>query len=553
MKRFIISTLCVMLVALVHAERKYDVVVYGSTSAGITAAIQVARMGKNVLLISQTKHLGGVTSSGLGATDINQRAPIGGLSREFYQRIYQYYENPKVWRNGKDWAYYAEQLGKHFWKGKDDKLKMQWMFEPHVARKVYDEMLMEAGVKIVFNERLIWKTGVVKKNNAIVKIKMESGAEYEAKVFIDATYEGDLMAQSGVKYIVGREKNSQYNETMNGILPGKNAHKSRNKIDPYLKEGDPASGLLPFIEPKVPGIKGEGDHRLQAYCYRFTLSKDPKNKRPIEKPGNYNPLWFEHIYRWIKANPNITINSILTLTPLPNDKTDTNHADFVGANYAWPEGDYKMRDSLAQMHKDYLLGEMWFLANDERIPARIKKGMQKWGLAKDEFIDNDNLPYQIYVREARRMVSDYVMSENEVLGKKIAPESVGLATYWFDSHVVCRYVDENGGLCDEGNFWSVENIYPVSYRSIRPKADECTNLLVPVCISSSHAAYGSIRMEPVYMVLGQSAAVAAVLAIEAKTTVQEVTYAKLKKKLIENKQIVDWQVKRKEINKKGEQ
>ena len=550
MKRMIVWALFAMLVILVHAQRKYDMVVYGATSAGVTAAVQAARMNKDVLLISQDKHLGGVTSSGLGATDINQRGPIGGIAREFYQRIYQYYANPKVWQNGKDWSYYAGQLGKHFWKGKDDQLGMQWMFEPSVARKVYDEMLMEAGVKVAFNERLNLQDGVVKKNNSIVKIKMESGMEYEAKVFIDATYEGDLMAKSGVGYMVGREANDKYGETMNGIIPGKSAHKSKNRIDPYLKEGDPTSGLLPFIEPRCPGVAGEGDHRLQAYCYRFTLSKHPENKRPIEKPKNYNPLWFEHIYRWIKVNPDLTLDHILTLTPIPNDKTDTNHADFVGANYVWPEGNYQMRDSLAQMHKDYLLGTMWFLANDGRVPAKIRNAMKKWGLAKDEFTDNDNLPYQIYVREARRMISDYVMSENEVLGKKIAPESVGLATYWFDSHVVCRYVDENGGLCDEGNFWSVENVYPVSYQSIRPKSSECTNLLVPVCISSSHAAYGSIRMEPVYMVLGQSAAVAASLAIDAKTSVQEVPYAKLKKKLIENKQVIDWQVRRKEIRQK---
>lgn len=550
MRRGLILILGILFIITVNATTKYDIVVYGSTSAGLTAAIQAARMDKNVLLISQTKHLGGVTSSGLGATDINRREPIGGLSREFYQRVYQYYNNPKVWQNGKDWSYYAEQLGKHFWRGKDDKLEMQWMFEPHVARKIYDEMLMEAGVKIVFNERLDLKNGVTTKNKTITKIKMESGKEYEAKIFIDATYEGDLMAQSGVKYTVGREANSQYGETMNGVLPGNYTHKSKNKIDPYIKEGDPKSGLLPFVEAKVPGAKGESDHRLQAYCYRFTLSKDPNNKRPIEKPENYNSLWFEHIMRWIKVSPNITIDHILTLTPLPNDKTDTNHADFVGANYAWPEGDYQTRDSLAQMHKDYVLGILWFLAYDERVPQKIRAEMLKWGLPKDEFTDNDGFPYQIYVREARRMVSDYVMSESEVLGQKVAPEAIGLATYWFDSHVVSRYVDEDGAMRDEGSFWSVENVYPVSYQSIRPKANECTNLLVPVCISSSHAAYGSIRMEPVYMVLGQSAAIAASLVIDAKTTVQKLSYATLKKTLIENKQVVDWEVKIKEVKKK---
>jgi hypothetical protein len=358
------------------------------------------------------------------------------------------------------------------------------------------------------------------------------------------------MAKSGVSCYVGREPNTLYDETMNGIIPGKNAHKSKNKIDPYIKEGDPASGLLPFVEPRVPGKKGDGDHRLQAYCYRFTLSRDPENRCPIEKPAYYNPLWFEHIYRWIKVSPNITLNRILTLTPLPNDKTDTNHADFVGVNYLWPEGDYQTRDSLAQMHKNYVLGLLWFLASDRRIPEKIRTEMQLWGLAKDEFTDNDNFPYQIYVREARRMIGDYVMTEKDVLGQLVAPESAGLATYWFDSHVVSRYVDENGGLCDEGSFWSVENVYPVSYRSIRPKDGECKNLLVPVCISSSHAAYGSIRMEPVYMVLGQSAAIAAAISIDGKTSVQKVPYDKLEKALISYGQIIEWKRNIKHINTK---
>ncbi len=527
------------------SSNKYDIVVYGSTSAGITAAVQAARMKKNVLLISQTSHLGGVTSSGLGATDINQREPIGGISREFYQRVYHYYTNPKAWFNGKGWEYYADQLGKYFWRGKEDSLKMQWMFEPHVARRIYDEMLMEAGVKVVFHERLDLGQGVISINKKIHKIKMENGREYEAGVFIDATYEGDLMAKAGVSYTVGREANSQYGETMNGILPGNYAHKSKGKIDPYIREGEPSSGLLPFVEPRVPGKKGEADRRVQAYCYRFTLSRDPANRRPIEKPTGYDSLWFEHIYRWIRATPDITLNNILTLTPLPNDKTDTNHADFVGANYEWPEGNYSVRDSLADMHRDYVLGLLWFLAHDSRLPEKIRNDMQQWGLAKDEFPDNQNFPYQIYIREARRMVSDYVMTEENVLGKEIAPESIGLATYWFDSHVVSRYVDEEGALRDEGTFWSVENIYPVSYQSIRPNISECVNLLVPVCISSSHAAYGSIRMEPVYMVLGQSAAIAAVLAIDSKLPVQQIAYDKLKKELIRHNQIVDWNVKEK--------
>lgn len=518
----------------------YDVVVYGASSGGVTAAVQTARMGKRVLLISQDGHVGGLTASGLGATDINQREAIGGLSREFYQRVYDYYSRSEVWTNPEGWEYYSRQLGKYFWRGKNDSLRMQWMFEPHVAEKIFQDMLLEAGVEVVFGERLDLQGGVEKKKDRIVRIRMENGRVYEGRMYIDATYEGDLMALAGVSYTVGREANALYGETMNGVLPGKFAHKSNVKIDPYVVEGNSASGLLPFVEARVPGVKGEGDHRVQAYCYRFCLSCDPDNQRPIERPENYDPLWFEHIYRWVKGNPGITLNHILTLTLLPNDKTDVNHADFVGANYLWPEGNYEIRDSLAGMHRDYVLGLLWFLANDRRLPDDIRGQMRLWGLAKDEFRNNGNFPHQIYVREARRMQSDYVMTEAEVTGRKMAPESVGLATYWFDSHVVSRYVDEEGALHDEGTFWDKENIYPVSYRSICPKENECTNLLVPVCLSASHAAYGSIRMEPVYMVLGQSAAVAAVLAIENNKSVQRLSYPKLKQALLLYHQIVDW-------------
>lgn len=534
----IIISLLATATFLTANSKSYDVVVYGGTSAGVTAAIQTARMNKKVLLITTTKHVGGLTSSGLGATDINQHTVIGGISREFYQRVYAHYSNPKVWKSQTPVEYFEKTLGKYFWKGKSDVLKMQWMFEPHVAQKVYKEMLKEANVKVAYNERLDLKNGVNIKGNAIQSIKMESGKVIEAKMFIDATYEGDLMAKAGVSYTVGREANSQYDESFNGILYDKLFGGGAKSVDPYVKEGDSTSGLLPFIEPKVPGLNGEADHRVQAYCYRFTLSKDPKNRRPIEKPTNYNAQWFELYGRLCKLNPKIGIDQLLTLTPLPNKKTDTNHADFIGASYTWAEANYKQRDSIAQMHKDYALGKLWFLTNDARIPEKIRTEIKQYGLPKDEFKNNDNFPYQIYIREARRMVSDYVMTEHNVTRTTIAPESVGLGTYWLDSHVVSHFVDDKGQLWRDGAFWKGENIYPIAYKSIVPKATECSNLLVPVCLSSTHAAYGSIRMEPVYMVLGQSAATAACLAIDSKTTVQEVSYPALEKRLLADKQIL---------------
>jgi hypothetical protein len=379
--------------------------------------------------------------------------------------------------------------------------------------------------------------GVNKAGTSIQSIIMESGKVYQAQMFIDATYEGDLMAKSGVSYTVGREANSQYGESFNGILYDKLFGGGSKSVDPYVKEGDAISGLLPFIESKVPGKNGDADHRVQAYCFRFTLSKDPVNKLPIKKPKNYNPLWFELYGRWCSISPKIGIDKLLTLTPLPNKKTDTNHADFIGASYTWAEANYKQRDSIAQMHKDYALGKLWFLTNDTRVPERIRNEIKQYGLPKDEFKNNDNFPYQIYIREARRMVSDYVMTEHNVTRSIIAPQSVAVGTYWLDSHVVSHFVDEKGLLWRDGAFWKGENIYPIAYKII-PKANECSNLVVPVCLSSTHAAYGSIRMEPVYMVLGQSAATAACIAIDSKVNVQNVSYEVLEKRLLVDKQIL---------------
>ncbi len=520
------------------AAAEYDVIVYGSTGAGICAAVQASRMGSSVLLLSPTEHIGGVSASGLGATDINRRDAIGGISREFYQRIYDYYLTDSAWKNGYGWDDYARRLGKSFWKGRDVLMEMQWMFEPQVAEKIFSEMLAETSVKILFDRRLDPDDGVEMRDGRISAVRMESGEVYSGRMFIDATYEGDLMASAGVSYTVGREPNSMYGETMNGFLPAGRLHKSAACVDPYIVEGDPSSGLLPFVDGLSDKQKGDSDDRIQAYCYRFTLSDDPENRKEIEKPERYEPLWYEHILRWLKANPEAGLRNVLTLTPIPNGKTDTNHADFIGANYSYPNGSYRTRDSIALMHRDYVLGLMWFLANDVRVPEKVRDDMKKWGLALDEFQDNGNFPYQLYVREARRMVGGYVMTEADVTGQRKAPESVGLGTYWFDSHVVSRYADPETGIHDEGCFWADESVYPISYRAICPEKEQCRNLLVPVCLSASHAAYGSIRMEPVYMVLGQSAAIAAVLSAEKDCPVQDLDYERLEKALLEYGQII---------------
>lgn len=516
----------------------YDVVVYGGTSAGVTAAVQAAKMNRKVLLISASKHLGGLSSSGLGGADVNNHKALGGLSKYFFESVYNWYADSLAWKNISRNQYFK--LGGLIWHGRNEPAKMQWMFEPAVAERIFRDMLAGTGVTIVYDERLQLMRGVTKKAKAIRSIRMESGKIFRGSVFIDATYEGDLMAHAGVSYIVGRESNSRYDESRNGILINDVVGKKGETVDPYRIPGKPGSGLLPFIEARPPGRNGEGDHRTQAYCYRFTLSSDPANSLPLSRPADYDSLLYEVLARRMQQDPNMPMSEILTLTPIPNRKTDTNHGDLPGGSYQWPEGDYKTRDELARLHKQYTMGLVWFCASDARVPAHIRKEMNRYGWPKDEFTDNDHFPYLLYVREARRMISDYVMTEHDYFGRRSITDPVGLATYRLDTHTVSYFVDEEGRLRSEGVPPKVPaHPYAVSYRAIRPKAAECTNLLVPGCLSSSHSAYSSIRMEPVFMIMGQSAGAAAAIAAEKKITVQAVPYEQLKAVLLAAGQLLN--------------
>jgi hypothetical protein len=529
---------CSILFSFYTAETKYDICVYGETSSGVMAAVEAGRKGKSVVLISTNNHVGGMATSGLTATDLNNFRAAGGITREFFQRIYTYYKNPSAWKN-QDRDTFFEASKKRTFTGKNDSLRMQWVYESHVGELVMKQMLQQANVNVVYNERLDLKKGVTKKNAAITSILMESGKRFTASIFIDATYEGDLMATAGVSHMVGRESNSVYNETLNGIRLNEIVGADNKSIDPYIVAGNRSSGLLPFIEPKIPGPDGSGDHRTQAYCYRMTLTDDPANQVAITKPANYHPLWYEFLARVVVMNPNRLLNTYISFTPMPNKKTDTNQADFVGASYQWPEADYATRDSIARMHKEYVLGLLWFFGNDPRLPATMRTEMKRWGLPKDEFTDSQNFPYQLYVREARRMIGDYVMTERNCNGTDNAPEPVAVATYPLDCHFVSRVLDNEGNVHIEGSYGKQKNVYyTISYRSLIPKASQCTNLLVPVCLSSSHVAYSSIRMEPVYMVLGQSSAVAAVLALDTKTTLQQINYAALEQQLLNEGQVI---------------
>lgn len=520
------------------AQKQWDVCVYGETPAGVLAAIQAAKMNKQVLLISNTAHVGGVATSGLTATDLNNFRSAGGLTRDFYKRLYAYYLDSSAWRcESRD--VFFERSKKRTFTGKNDSLQMQWVYESHIAERILKGMLQEAGVQVVYKERLQLKMGVEKKNTSILSIRMDNGHRYNAKMFIDATYEGDLMARAGISYIAGRESNSTYHETMNGIQLNGIIGKDGVSIDPYIKKGDPSSGMLPFLEPRIPGSNGEKDQRTQSYCYRLTLTDDPANRIDIAKPAGYDPLWYEFLARMIEMNPGILLKNIISFTPMPNKKTDTNHADFVGANYKWPEAGYAERDKIAQMHKDYALGLLWFLGNDPRLPDSMRMEMKRWGLPKDEFTDNGNFPHQLYVREARRMISDYVMTEKNCNGEAPVPDAVAVATYPLDCHYVSRVVDEQGRVHAEGSYGKQKSTnYGISYRSLVPKSSEAVNLLVPVCLSSSHVAYSSIRMEPVFMVLGQSAGTAAALALDRNISMQELSYDVLQPVLLKDGQVL---------------
>ncbi len=520
----------------------YDVVVYGGTSGGVMAAVQAARMGKSVVLIEPTGHIGGLTTGGLGATDIGNKKAIGGLAREFYHRVYLHYRQADSWKYEKREQYRRDP---NIWHGGTqlwDQEQAWWTLEPHVAEAIFNVLVRDHKVPVVYNERLDLKDGVHKEGTRITAIKMESGRVFRGEMFIDATYEGDLMAKAGVSFTVGREGNAQYAETLNGVQTRRAvSHQFVKCVDPYVRPGDAGSGLLPGVRGDKPGVEGEGDKCVQAYCFRMCLTDAPENKIPFPKPANYDELRYELLLRYYEAG----YDAIPWLpTMMPNRKTDTNNGDGfstddIGGNYDYPEGDYEEREAIVAEHESYQKGLMWTLANHPRVPEKIRRQVSRWGLARDEFTDNNNWPRQLYVREARRMVGDYVMTEHNCRGREIAPDSVGLGAYGMDSHNVQRYVDANGCARNEGDVQvPVAVPYPISYRSIVPKESECSNLLVPVCLSASHIAYGSIRMEPVFMVVGQSAATAACLAIDANITVQELSYVQLQARLLKDRQVL---------------
>ncbi|WP_256005008.1 FAD-dependent oxidoreductase [Pedobacter deserti] len=543
MKRFLILLSFVLSAVNLHAQDKpktynADIVIYGGTSAAITAAVQSAKLGKKVVVVSPDKHLGGLSAGGLGFTDTGNKEVIGGLAREFYHRVYLHYQTDTAWKWQTRQEYGNKGQGTPAIDGNE---RTMWIFEPHVAEKIMEDFVKEHGIQVYRNEWLNREKGVKKKSGKILSITTLSGKVFTGKVFIDATYEGDLMAASAVSYHVGRESNATYGEQWNGVQTGvfQHRHHFTSQIDPYVVSGDKRSGLLPGISPEQPGEKGAGDKKLQAYCFRMCLSNHPDNRITFPKPDNYNPANYELLARVFASGWREVFDKF---DPVPNRKTDTNNhgpfsTDFIGMNYAYPEASYEQRREIIKQHEDYQKGLMYYLANDPKVPADVRSKMSNWGLAKDEFKDNGGWPHQIYVREARRMVSDFVMTEHEVLGKRPVQKSVGMGSYALDSHHTQRYVTPEGYVQNEGDIGvKAPKPYSISYDALVPKRKECSNLLVPVCLSISHIAYGSVRMEPVFMILGESAATAASLAIDHGTAVQDVDYSKLQQMLLNQKQ-----------------
>ena len=521
-------------------EFSADIIIYGGTSAAVTAAVEGVQSGKTVLVVSPDTHLGGLSSGGLGFTDTGNKSTIGGLSREFYHRVWLHYNDSVAWKWQKHSEYGNKGQGTVAMDGEN---RTMWIFEPHVAEKVFEEFIAENKITVMRDEWLDRTSGVILKNAKIESIKTLSGKTFSGKMFIDATYEGDLMAAAGVSYHVGREACSVYNETWNGVQADArhHGHYFKDKIDPYKIPGKPESGLLHGISPEPIAANCTGDTKIQAYCFRLCMSNHPENRVPFPKPANYDSTKYELLARVFDAGWREWFDKF---DIIPNRKTDTNNhgpfsMDFIGMNYDYPEATYERRKEIIKEHEDYQKGLLYFVANDPRVPKEIQEEMQTWGLAKDEFQDNGNWSRQLYIREARRMLGVYVTTENDVLAKSEVSGSVGMGSYAMDSHNIQRYVTSGGFVQNEGDVGVHPHApYAISYGSIVPKREECQNLLVPVCVSSSHIAYGSIRMEPVFMILGQSAALAASMAIDKDQAVQDIPYEVLQQELINRGQVL---------------
>ena len=540
----IVLVVCLAVVASLRAQggraHRVDICVYGATSAGVIAAIECAQRGLSVLLVDCDHWVGGLTTSGLGATDVGNQAAIGGRAREFYRRLRSHYDRPEAWTRERREDFHG--------RGHEPRSDAAWTFEPSVASATFAAMLAEAKVRPLA-ARLDRSPGGLQKDGArLTSMRLEGGTIVAARLFLDCSYEGDLLDAAGCAFRVGREANAKYGETLNGVqTQNATKHQFTGAVDPYVLPGDPASGLLPGIQPGEPGAEGAADARIQAYCYRLCTTDDPANRVPWTKPDGYDQRDYELLLRHFEAGS--------TLAPwhptvLPNRKTDTNNhgafsTDWIGGNHDWPTADYATRERLAAAHRRYQQGLLWTLANDKRVPSRVQAEFRRYGPTRDEFPATGGWPPLLYVREGRRLVGAAVVTEHHCTGREVAPDPVGMGAYAMDSHNVQRYVDGHGHVRNEGDVQvRVPAPYGIAYGALVPQRAHAQNLLVPVCCSASHIAYGSIRMEPVFMVLGQSAAIAGALALERGLAVQDVPFDELRARLLAAGQVLAWPVAR---------
>ena len=509
--------LILMLTGSLTAASRYDVVVYGGTAAGVTTAVAAAREGAAVVLLEPGNHIGGMVSGGLGRTDYGKKEVIGGYSLEFFERLGRHYGEP-----------------------------VSWFFEPHVAETVFREMLSEAKVPVLFKHRLREKNGVRKKGNTLTEIRTENGASFSARIFVDCTYEGDLMAQARVSYTVGREGVSQYGESLAGVRPKDRNHMFELKVSAYDEQGK----LLPEVSAALRGEIGAADKKVQAYNFRMCLSKDKNNQVPFTKPPNYDAKRFTLLARLLKGlverdQRGPRLDEIMIVSPMPNNKTDINNrgafsTDYIGKNWNYPDANYKRRAEIWEDHIHYMQGFFYFLANDPQVPKDTQKSFKEYALAKDEFTDTAHWPHQLYVREARRMMGNFVMTQKDIQDALTKQDVIGMGSYNSDSHNVQRFVQSDGTVQNEGNMEVPVKPYQIPYRILLPKKDEAANLLVPVCFSASHVVYSTVRMEPQYMILGQAAGVAAKMAIDKNAAVQDIDTHALTAKLREQKAVMEW-------------
>ena len=519
-KRIFLIVFVLISVSFSKAEaQSYDVVVYGATASGVTAAVAASNEGARVLLVEPGKNVGGMVTGGLSHTDYGDRTVIGGLTYQFYQKVAEHYKTQVF-----------------YWRGP----------EPHVGEQIMLDWLIDSKVDLWFGKRI---SQVQKNKNSIEKLVFTDGTEVAAKVFVDAGYEGDLMARAGVSYTWGREGKMDYNESWAGRQPITfTSHQIDARINPF--NSDKEKKLLPLIHPKPMVEIGEGDKGIQSYCFRMIATNRPGNMVPWQKPANYNPENYELARRYYSAKPDA--GPLIGFWPtLPNGKSDINSSVGIstnlldGSSWKYPDADYSEKDSIWQWHKDYTLGLAWFLATDPDVPQKVRDAMKTFGLCKDEYVNNENFPHQLYVREARRMKGEYFLTQHDLMKDTIKYDAIGMGSYNIDiremqrSYLeISRFPDMKNEVYNEGYLSIPVSQYEIPYRSLLPKSEECQNLIVPVCISASHVAIASIRMEPQYMIMGESAGVAAAMAVKTGRPLHLLDIYELQQRLKAGKQVL---------------